>query len=203
MFPFKRRKATIPQESKQTYHYSSESSTEEQLHEMSSTLTRFYQSCTNDIVYLCVGSDRSTGDSFGPFVGTMLKEKRFPYQVFGTIEEPVHALNLVNVVKNINKQFSNPTIISIDASLGDYHQIGTIILKEGPLIPGFAVRNSLPEVGNYHLKAVVNYLDPSLPISSLNSTRLHMVMNLAKITTDIILNSVNNRSNVKMAMNQS
>lgn len=203
MFPFKIKKIAHLQESKLHYHYSPESSTEEELHEMSFMLTTLYQSCNNNIVFLCIGSDRSTGDSYGPFVGTMLKEKQFPHPVFGTIAEPVHALNLENVLKDIDSRFSKPIIIAVDSSLGDYHQIGSILLKEGPLIPGFAVQNPLPQVGTYHLKAVVNYLDPHFPASSLNTTRLDTVLNLSKITTTIILNSVKNKSNIKMTMNQS
>src|SRR5690606_31826424 len=51
-----------------------------------------------DIV--CVGTDRSTGDSLGPFIGSVLlrqKDKGFippSVSVYGTIHEPVHALNL-------------------------------------------------------------------------------------------------------------
>jgi hypothetical protein len=52
------------------------------------------------------------------------------------------------------------------------------------------MNKSLPELGDYHLKAVVNYLDPLLPKESLNETRLDTVMNLAKITTRIIVKSL-------------
>ena len=202
MFPFRRRKIVHPQESKLYYHYSSESSTEEELHEMSFMLNALYQSHNTEIVFLCIGSDRSTGDAYGPFVGTMLKEEQFPHHVFGTIAEPVHALNLESIIEEIHNQFTEPIIIGIDACLGEYHQIGSILLKEGPLIPGYALKNPLPQVGTYHLKAVVNYLDPHSPSNSLNSTRLDTVMNLSKITSTILLNSAKNRSNSKMTMNQ-
>lgn len=189
MFSFKRKKTVHLQESKLYFHYSSESSTEEDLREMSFILNTCYQSC-NEIVFLCIGSDRSTGDAYGPFVGTMLKEKQFPHHVFGTISEPVHAMNLENVLKDIHSRFTDPIIIGIDACLGDRHQIGSILLKEGPLIPGHAIGNPLPGVGDYHLKAVVNYLDPYYPADSLNTTRLDTVMNLSKITSTILVNSV-------------
>lgn len=188
------------QTNKLYFRYSLESSTEEDMKKMSSLLRTLCETCTNDIIFLCIGSDRSTGDSFGPFVGTMLKEKNFPHHVFGTIEEPVHALNLKAVLKKINSQFHEPTIFCVDACLGDNHQIGSIILKDGPLLPGNAINNLLPEVGNYHLKAIVNCLDPAFPTHALNSTRLHTVMNLAKITSSILLKSVQNQTNIKMTM---
>ncbi|MEI4768946.1 spore protease YyaC [Psychrobacillus sp. FJAT-51614] len=194
MFPFKKRSRVHIQTKKLYYSYSLNSSTEEDMNEMSYLLRTLCETGTSDIIFLCIGSDRSTGDSFGPFVGTMLKEKNFPHHVFGTIEEPVHALNLKAVLKEINTQFNEPIIFSVDACLGDNHQIGSIILKDGPLIPGNAINNPLPEVGNYQLKAIVNYLDPSFPTNSLNNTRLSTVMSLAKITSAILLKSVKIRT---------
>ena len=197
MFPFKNRKVVHVNENKLYYSYSSKSSTKEDMDEMAFLLTMLYKSYDKDIIFLCIGSDRSTGDSFGPFVGTMLKENKFPHHVFGTIAEPVHALNLKTVIKEIHNRFPEPIIFGVDACLGDNHQIGSILLKEGPLTPGCAINNFLPEVGNYHLKAVVNYLDSNSPVSSLNTTRLDTVLDLAKITSTIILNSAKNKSNVK------
>ena len=49
----------------------------------------------NRIAVVCIGTDRSTGDSFGPLVGFMLSRCRiYDFDVYGTIEEPVHAMNL-------------------------------------------------------------------------------------------------------------
>ncbi|MBO1910904.1 DUF1256 domain-containing protein, partial [Microvirga sp. 3-52] len=48
-----------------------------------------------DLVFFCIGTDRSTGDSFGPLTGSRLTEfQAFPFPVFGTLESPLHALNL-------------------------------------------------------------------------------------------------------------
>ena len=189
MFPFKNRKRINIQNNTLYFRYSTESSTEEDMYEMSLLLRTLCNTSSNDIVFLCIGSDRSTGDSYGPFVGTMLKEQHFPFPIFGTIAEPVHALNLKVVLEKIYHQFSNPIIFSVDACLGDGHQIGSIILKDGPLTPGDAIHNLLPAVGNYHLKGIVNYLDPDYPVNSLNSTRLDTVMKLAKTTSTILLKS--------------
>lgn len=201
LFPFKNRKTVRVKEDKLYYSYSSESSTKEDMDEMSFLLTTLCKSYNREIIFLCIGSDRSTGESFGPFVGTMLKENHFPHHVFGTIADPVHALNLNLVLKEIDNRFSEPIIFGVDACLGDSHQIGSILLKEGPLIPGCAINNLLPELGNYHLKAVVNHLDCITPVSSLNTTRLDTVLTLAKITSTIILNSAKNKSNAKMTAN--
>lgn len=48
-----------------------------------------------DIIFFCIGTDRSTGDSLGPLVGTQLIKKNLPAErVYGTLDRPVHAINL-------------------------------------------------------------------------------------------------------------
>ncbi|EMR06127.1 putative sporulation protein YyaC [Bhargavaea cecembensis DSE10] len=191
MFPFIQRRKTIQTaESRFSYRYASRSPETDVLRDMASELVRLQRSHGGDTVFLCIGSDRSTGDSYGPFVGKMLKEQQFPLPVFGTIEEPVHALNLKKVLGEIDGQYTDPLIVSIDACLGDAHQIGSIIFNEGPLIPGYAIQNPLPGVGACHFKAVVNHLDPHFPADSLNNTRLDTVLRLAEITSGIIMDSV-------------
>lgn len=139
-----------------------------------------------EVVFLCIGSDRYIGDALGPLVGTMLKENKVPYSVYGTLEAPVHAFNLKATLKDIHKTFNHPLIFSLDACLGEQAQVGYVLFKEGPLLPGKALEKVLPEVGDYHFKGMVNYIDP-LPTSQfLNDTRLYTVMNLAKTMTRII-----------------
>ncbi|KKI92265.1 sporulation protein [Bacillus sp. SA1-12] len=144
-------------------------------------------SSCKDVVLLCIGSDRYVGDSLGPLVGTMLKESQVPFRVYGTLEEPVHAFNLKGIVKEIKKQFKKPLIISVDASIGKENQVGYILFKEGPLIPGKAVEKMLPAVGDYHFVGIVNYIDPLPTTQFLNDTRLFTVMNLAKTIVKVIV----------------
>lgn len=43
-----------------------------------------------EILFLCIGTDRSTGDSLGPLIGYKLKENGMRNaRVLGTLEEPV------------------------------------------------------------------------------------------------------------------
>lgn len=140
----------------------------------------------NEIVVLCIGSDRYIGDSLGPLVGSMLKESQVPYHVYGTLKEPIHAFNLKATLKDINKQIKKPLIISVDASIGYKEEVGYVMFKEGPLTPGTALQKVLPKVGDYHFVGIINYVDP-LPTSQfLNDTRLYTVMNLAKTIVKVI-----------------
>lgn len=151
------------------------------------------KSSKKEIIFLCVGTDRSTGDSLGPFVGTMLKEEKIPYPVYGTLKEPVHALNLKDVLQEIQQKYEDPLVFGIDACLGEKQRIGLILFREEPFIPGKALNRGFSEVGNIHLRAIVNYLDPLSPAQALNNTRLYTVINLAKTMTKIICMSIQNK----------
>lgn len=190
MFPFVRRKAVEPRDPKFSYCYATGSPDDGVLRDITKELAGMCQSHPGDIVFLCIGSDRSTGDSYGPFVGSQLKEQECPHPVYGTIEKPVHALNISETLNEIRSRTTEPLIVSVDACLGSADRIGSILFNEGPLIPGFAIRNPLPGVGVCHFKGVVNHLDPHFPADSLNSTRLDTVLRLARITSGVILDSV-------------
>jgi len=45
-------------------------------------------------IVVCIGTDRAIGDALGPLVGTMLKNSDFKYPVYGTLDSPIHALNI-------------------------------------------------------------------------------------------------------------
>ncbi|MED1472250.1 spore protease YyaC [Bacillus salipaludis] len=167
-----------------------ETTEEREIEKMAKKFKLVLDSTKDEIIFLCIGSDRSTGDSFGPMVGTMLKDRKIPFPVYGTLEDPVHAQNFKKILKGLKQTHNEPFIVAIDAALGEASQIGLIVLKEGAIFPGKALNKGLPSVGDYHLKAIVNYLDPYNPMESLNTTRLNTVMKLADIVTRIISRAI-------------
>ena len=57
------------------------------------------------IVFLCIGSDRCTGDSLGPLVGDKLKLLSLDnIYVYGNLESTVNATNLEKVINNIKSR---------------------------------------------------------------------------------------------------
>ena len=99
-----------------------------------------------EIVILCIGSDRSTGDSLGPIIGHQFRNFISPgIYLLGDLNQPVHAANLNYCIKSMQKTFDNPFIIAIDASLGKEDHIGMMTLGSGPLKPGLGVKKKLPE----------------------------------------------------------
>lgn len=131
------------------------------------------------LVFLCIGSDRATGDCLGPILGYKLSRFRLPNSViYGTLESPVHAKNLGEVITEIHSHITRPFIIAIDASLGKMNHVGYYTLAAGSLKPGAGVNKTLPEVGDITITGIVNFsgfLDQML----LQTTRLNIVMQLA------------------------
>jgi len=163
-----------------TYFDSTEKSSAYELGQMLSDLMKEQVLSNKTIVFLCIGSDRATGDCLGPIIGYKLsKYKNLQnYYVYGTLEAPVHAKNLKDTIGMIYQTHEDAFIIAIDASLGKSNHIGYITLGEGPLKPGAGVDKDLPEVGDIFITGIVNFsglLDHML----LQTTRLSVVMSLA------------------------
>lgn len=132
------------------------------------------------VVLLCIGTDRSTGDSLGPLIGYKLsRRKPRNLTIYGTLEDPVHAVNLEETLHTIKKKHPGALIIAVDASLGTGSHIGYVTLGTGSLKPGIGVnKKTLPEAGDIFITGIVNFsgmLDHLL----LQSTRLATVMRLA------------------------
>lgn len=143
----------------------------------------------DDLVIVGVGSDRSTGDSLGPLVGTFLTAKNIDVPVYGTIYEPVHALNLEETMNEIYSKFDNPHVLAIDACLGNEKYVGQISFGKGPLYPGLVVGKKLPPVGDVHIKGVVN-VGGFMEYFVMQNTRLSVVMNMAFVIAKSIQNAV-------------
>lgn len=141
------------------------------------------------IVIMCIGSDRSTGDSLGPLIGYKLSKFSFEnIDVYGCLQDPIHAANLSAAIEEIKERYTCPFIIALDASLGKKEHIGYITMADGPLKPGLGVKKKLPEVGDIHITGIVNYsgiMDNVL----LQTTRLSTIMALADIITAVLVNT--------------
>jgi len=131
------------------------------------------------IIFFCIGTDRSTGDSLGPLVGYKLKYfSKNNFYIYGTLENPIHAKNIVNALDEIKSKFQNPYIIAIDSCLGSLNNIGKVFIQKKPLMPGLALNKELPAVGDMSITGIVN-ISGNFGFLVLQNTRLNTVMNLA------------------------
>jgi putative sporulation protein YyaC len=152
-----------------------------------SKLTKLFAvSSQRPILILCIGTDRSTGDSLGPLIGTQLIRYNLPkLNVLGTLKHPVHATNLSENILHIEKSFINPLVIAIDACLGRLDSVGYITLTQGPLKPGTGVHKELPAVGEAHLTGTVN-VGGFMEYMVLQNTRLSVVWQMAETISRMI-----------------
>lgn len=166
------------------------------------TLSRHLQNYFNDvpayrdIVFICIGTDRSTGDSLGPLVGSRLKKYNFSdIHLYGTLDHPVHAMNLEDTLSQVKENHLNPFLIGIDACLGQISSVGCIQLVNGPVKPGAGVKKELPAVGDIHMTGVVN-IGGFMEYFVLQNTRLSLVMNMADVIAKSIYISLLNTQRI-------
>ena len=131
------------------------------------------------VVILCIGTDRSTGDSLGPLIGYKLKEMNtVNFTIFGTLDRPVHAMNLDEYVNILQRFYRNDLVVAVDASVGHMEHSGFVTLGKGALKPGLGVSKELRAVGDIFITGIVGSCGNYDPLM-LQSVRLSVVMNLA------------------------
>lgn len=163
----------------------------------SSELAHVLKKCLNqidhswkEIIILCIGSDRITGDSLGPLIGQQLSKHRWKnVYIYGTLDSPVHALNLSSVTANIKKKHPAALILAVDASLGSQKHIGYITVGVGAIQPGSGVHKNLPSVGDLYITGILN-ASGSFEHFLLQTTRLSLVIQMAGTITDGILRTL-------------
>ena len=136
----------------------------------------------SEMTFLCIGTDRSSGDCLGPWIGTKLIEAGFE-QVIGSLEHPCDAEKLPDMIPRLP---SNGTILAIDACLGRPESVGTYLISAAPLIPARSMGRSFPPLGAYSIAGIVNATGPK-PYWTLQTTSLYRVMNMACEAAETII----------------
>lgn len=140
-------------------------------------------------VLVCIGTDRCIGDCLGPMVGTILRKNSYPYPLYGTIDYPVHAINLPDVVYKVRFNHPSSKIIAIDACLGNTSSIGDIILRRGAIHPGKGVGKKLPSVGDISIVGIVNYASDD-DFASIHNIRLSLIMSMSEVIAQAVLKAL-------------
>lgn len=146
------------------------------------------------ILVLCIGTDRSTGDSLGPLVGSKLAASSPGFLIRGTLEQPVHAANLAETLEEL-RGHHNLWIVAVDASLGNADSVGTVNVGLGSLQPGAGVNKQLPAVGSAYVTGTVN-VGGFMEYFVLQNTRLSLVIKMADMITEGLLAAFSSPSKV-------
>lgn len=154
----------------------------------------------SDLIFLCIGTDRMTGDCFGPLVGNEIKKAirdNINCAVYGDLENPLIYSRIEKSLKEINEIYVKPCIIAIDAALSKESNIGKIFVKKGGLKLGVAINKERREVGNISIKAIIgkNYKRVDKNMELLQNTSLNFVMDLVDIVSGGILEIIDKEYN--------
>ena len=98
----------------------------------------------------------SQGDCLGPLVGDILQAKGIP-NVYGTIDQPVHALNIAEVLDVVARNHLEACVIRYRCMFkAGQKDIGRITFWDEALEPGTGVGKDLPQVRMYTSAELVN-----------------------------------------------
>ena len=107
------------------------------------------------IVIVCFGTPSISGDSLGPNVGSLLREKfKTKVFVYGTLNCPINGKNMQEWTTFLNEAHKDALIIAVDASLGNKNRKGQIILRNDGVCPA-AVKGEKKRYGDIGILAVV------------------------------------------------
>lgn len=130
-------------------------------------------------IIVCIGSDLVLGDSLGPLVGTMLVKKNIPAFVYGTLNAPITAKEIICAKTHLKNMHPNSFMVAIDAAVGNTEDIGLIKVTDKGLKPGLGVDKNLGVIGDCSIIGVV--AGKSLQNFNLfNLTRLNLIYKMAE-----------------------
>lgn len=107
-------------------------------------------------VVLCIGSSGVSGDSLGPLVGDLLRDKyNVPAFVYGGTSKPVNGVNYGEYVDHIKTKHKGSVVIAVDACVGDAHDVGKIKYTFNGVSAGGALNKKLTRIGDLGVLGVV------------------------------------------------
>ncbi len=138
------------------------------------------------VVFVCIGTPRIVGDSLGPLVGDMLRERGVKAYVYGTTRRPITALNLHGYRKMLETYHRGDTIVAIDATMGALEDVGTLRISEGGLRPAGAFRKNAGRLGDIGIMAIVGEREGDM-LLQLKTADGEFVRSLAVRVSDLLL----------------
>lgn len=137
---------------------------------------------------VCIGTDKCIIDSLGPLIGTMLRKENLSVDIYGTLDEPVHAMNISEYIELIkSKNYSN--ILAIDACLSTRKNQGIVEVRNGPITPGKGIGKLLPEIGNVSIIGIVDSSEKEFQ-SLIHDTRLSFIYEMSEVITHGIMTAL-------------
>jgi putative sporulation protein YyaC len=107
-------------------------------------------------VVVCIGTENIIGDSLGPCVGALLKERYgLKAYVYGVPEASITAKNIGGYMDFIARVHKESAVIAVDACLGNPEDVGGIRIRRGGVKAGRAAGRNFPAFGDVSVLGVV------------------------------------------------
>ena len=106
-------------------------------------------------VIVCVGTDKISGDSLGPMVGSMLRAAGVPCPVYGVEGATVNGVNLDRYREFLASRYAGVPVIAVDAALGEADEVGQIRYRKGGVCAGGALGRRTEGLGQLAVLGVV------------------------------------------------
>jgi putative sporulation protein YyaC len=148
------------------------------------------------LIFLCIGTDRVIGDSFGPLVGYKLKRlfiDKENIKVIGNLDNIICMHNISKILRDINSTYKHSFIVAIDAAFSDRNNIGRIVVSKNSMNIGSGFCKNIISVGNMSIKGIVskNTNNPKYNFKLLQNTSLSFIMGMADCVSQGIYNVIN------------
>lgn len=143
-------------------------------------------SVDNDIVFLCIGTDRVIGDCLGPITGSLLKNIYKKENVYGDLDDNLTFENIGEKLDEVYTKYPNPYVVAIDAALSSESNIGKIFIDSDGINFGEGLDKGSKNIGNLGIKVVVgkDYNNNEMNFQALQNVHLSEVIKLSKKTVD-------------------
>lgn len=141
-------------------------------------------------IIVCIGTPRINGDSVGPVIGSKLVLHNCKYPVYGTISDPITALNSDQKITEIIKKHPNSTILAIDSSATTKkNKLNKILLENKPIEPGSALNKQLIPIGDFSIKIINVFYDGNVDnlMNNLYNVNIDDVLSIADTIVNMIL----------------
>lgn len=148
------------------------------------------------LIFLCIGTDRIIGDSFGPLVGYKLDylfKNEDNVEIIGNLESKICLHNIEKIMQDIKNTYEIPFVISIDAAFSNKINIGEIVVSRNSINVGSGLNKKSIYVGDMSIKGVVSkdLNNPRHNFISLQNTPLSLIMNMADSVAQGIRDVIN------------
>lgn len=151
---------------------------------------------------LCIGSDLAIGDSLGPIVGTLLRQRmnNSNCYIYGTLRSPITAKEVKYVGDFLRNTHPRSKIIAIDAAVGEESEIGLIKVNDTALRPGSGANKRLGRVGDISVLGILAK-KTNFSFTQLNLTRLNTVYTMANTVAEALYSLFGGGAGAKSRLN--